>query len=127
MVRYNYNRQLDPPAPFVHVVLARPDGSGAVEWPAQLDTGADRSVIPPEARQSVGLAETGVLRVAGLGGDVQPMPVFLAQVGVRGLRQILVEVITVPGERYVLLGRDLLNLHRILLDGPNLFFEIDER
>lgn len=28
------------------------------------------------------------------------------------------------GELYVLLGRDVLNRHRILLDGPQLAFEI---
>jgi hypothetical protein len=127
MVRYNYNRQVEPPAPFVHVVLTRPDGSGPpVEWPAQLDSGADRTVIPTEVTQMMTLAETGLMRVAGLGGEPQPMPVYLVQLAVRGLRQAHVEVISVPGEAYVLLGRDVLNRHRVLLDGPSLSVTIEE-
>jgi hypothetical protein len=36
----------------------------------------------------------------------------------------LVEVVASPGESWVLLGRDILNAHRALLDGPQLFLEI---
>ena len=28
MTRYNYNRQVTPPAPFVNVTMAQPDGAG---------------------------------------------------------------------------------------------------
>ncbi len=47
MVRYTYNRQVTPPAPFVHVTVRPPiEGPSGVVVPAQLDTGADLSVIP---------------------------------------------------------------------------------
>jgi hypothetical protein len=47
MTRYNYNQQMSPPAPFVHVSIGPPeDASVASELPAQLDCAADRTVIP---------------------------------------------------------------------------------
>jgi hypothetical protein len=39
LIRYRYNELLEPPAPFVHVTLERPDGAIALEnLPGQLDT-----------------------------------------------------------------------------------------
>ena len=47
MIRYNYNRQVNPPAPFVYVSIERPSVDGTtVEMPAQIDSAADISVIP---------------------------------------------------------------------------------
>jgi hypothetical protein len=47
MIRYAYNRQVEPPAPFVHVTLRRPgQDQASEELPAQIDTAADRTVIP---------------------------------------------------------------------------------
>lgn len=46
-VRYSYNRQVTPHAPFVHVVISRPDDASIslADVPAQVDTGADFTVI----------------------------------------------------------------------------------
>ena len=47
MTRYTYNRQIDPPAPFVHVTLRCPETGRSVDNHAALiDTAADRTVIP---------------------------------------------------------------------------------
>lgn len=47
MIRYNDNRQIIPPAPFVHLKIERPASDGAtVEVPAQIDCAADITVIP---------------------------------------------------------------------------------
>jgi hypothetical protein len=47
MVRYAYNQQVTPPAPFVHVTVRPPHkGHAGVIVPAQIDTAADLSVIP---------------------------------------------------------------------------------
>jgi hypothetical protein len=42
MIRYRYNDQHDPPAPFVYVTLGCPTtGNRAANLPAQVDTAAD--------------------------------------------------------------------------------------
>ena len=47
MVRYTYNQQVSPPAPFVHVSVRPPRGGATgITVPAQIDTAADLSVIP---------------------------------------------------------------------------------
>jgi hypothetical protein len=47
VTRYNFNRSVTPPAPFVYVTLLSRNGSGkSSEWPAQIDTGADKTVVP---------------------------------------------------------------------------------
>jgi len=126
MIRYSYNRQVTPPAPFVHVTLRRPDGTGDLsDWPAQLDTGADRSVIPRRVADELGLTQLREVSVARLGGDGMPMPTFLIQATIRQMRPLTVEMLASPGEPYVLLGRDVLNHYRIVLDGPQLAFELD--
>ena len=47
MIRYRYLTQLQPPAPFVHVTLRNPvTGAEEHNVPAQLDTAADRTLLP---------------------------------------------------------------------------------
>ena len=47
VIRYRYNTQLEPPAPFVHLLIRNPaDGTELTNVPAQLDTAADRTVFP---------------------------------------------------------------------------------
>ena len=46
-MRYNFNQQYQPPAPFVHLtVVNSKTGGRAADVPAQIDTGADRTVLP---------------------------------------------------------------------------------
>lgn len=126
MIRYAYNRQVDPPAPFVHVSLRRPgDGPSLDDLPAQIDTAADRTVIPGGLVARLGLVRLDELPVAGFGGQVLLVATYLVELSLRGQPSRLIEVIAHEGEPHVLLGRDVLNHHRLLLDGPGLALEID--
>ena len=72
MIRYRYNQQTDPPAPFVYGTFQNPaDSTELRDVPAQID-----------------------------------------------------KVVASSGEPWVLLGRDILNAHRLFLDGPQLTLEI---
>jgi predicted aspartyl protease len=56
MIRYNYNQQIAPPAPFVHVTIRSPYQETAVlEAPALLDTAADITVIPARVAEELHL------------------------------------------------------------------------
>lgn len=125
MIRYAYNHQVEPPAPFVHVLL-RNLGSGAVRGnvPAQIDTAADRTVIPNDLMAGLGLVPLDELPVMGFGGQVLLVRTYLVEIAVRGLLAVTVEVLAHESEPFVLLGRDILNRHRLLLDGPGLALEI---
>lgn len=125
MTRYRYNQQIVPPAPFVHVTLSCSEsGKELADLPAQLDTAADRTVIPGQLVDLLGLLPLDELRVGGFGGQVFLLPTYRLELRLRNQPPVLAEVFAHAEEPVILLGRDILNQHRILLDGPTLSLEI---
>ena len=125
MIRFSYLSQLQPPAPFVYVTLRNPvTGAEQRDVPAQLDCAADRTLLPESIAQALALQPIGMISIGGVGGTVQSMPSFAVEVSIQALASVTVEVVASPGESWVLLGRDVLNRHRVLLDGPQLALEI---
>lgn len=118
-MRYRYNKQVDPPAPLVHVVVRRADG-GAVSQPipALVDSGADRTVIPLALAEELALPQAGIIELAGLNQTVSTLPIHVVQLSIGDLPAAIVEVLAAAGEQYALLGRDALNRYRFVLDGP---------
>lgn len=124
-MRYRYNQQISPPAPFIHVTLARPDGTVATaELPAQLDTAADISAVPATVIAHLGLVQFDSIQIAAFGGILRTTPSFLVQLTVRACEPVIIKVVGSFEESYILLGRDVLNRYRILLDGPREVLEI---
>ena len=125
MIRYNDNRQINPPAPFVHVTIERPSSEGtSIEVPAQIDSAADITVIPWRVVEELQLVQFGEQSVAGFGGYTLELPTFLIQIGLRGQPLRPVKVLASRDESFALLGRDVLNHHQLVLDGPNLVLEV---
>jgi hypothetical protein len=52
------------------------------------------------------------------------MPSYPVQVAIHDLPAQTLEVVGSAGESWLLLGRDVLNARRLLLDGPQLVLEI---
>ena len=64
MIRYRYNHQLSPPAPFIHVGLQALESADALaELPAQLDSAADITVVPAGLVERLGLVAFGTLEI----------------------------------------------------------------
>lgn len=121
---YRYANDV-PPAPFVLVIVSRPDGAASEpDLPARVDTGADRTVIPADVAARLALDEVGTITLGGFGGSIVTAPVHSVRLVIRDLPAITAEVAAIAGEPHVLLGRDVLNHYRIVLDGPNLRLEI---
>lgn len=124
-IRYAYNRQVTPPAPFVHVAVSPPiEGSSTLIVPAQIDTGADLSVIPGRLVDELHLVPLDLVSAQSFGGQLLTLPTYLVELRIRDLEPVSVKVFARPEEYYALLGRDVLNRLTILLDGPNLVVEI---
>ena len=118
MTRYRYNQRVNPPAPFVHVVLLRPSGDEAIsDLPAQLDTAADLTVIPLRLIEQLGLVPFDAVPVLGFGGILTNVPTFLVRLALRGQDEVALEVLGSAQEPHILLGRDVLNRPRFVLDG----------
>ena len=125
MIRYTYVSQLQPPAPFVQVQLHNPvTGNDLRDVPAQVDTAADQTLIPESVVQNLGLPQLGTATIAGVGGVQQVLPTYPLQLAIHNLPALTIEVLASSGEPWVLLGREILNAYRVLLDGPQLGLEI---
>jgi hypothetical protein len=125
MVRYAYNKQVTPPAPFVHVSIRPPhEGPAGVVVPAQIDPAADLSVIPGRLVEELQLVPLDFVSVLGFGGNSSTLPTFLVELQIRDLGPVTAKVLASHDEPYVLLGRDVLNRFTVVLDGPNLVLEI---
>jgi hypothetical protein len=72
----------------------------------------------------LGLVPLDELAVAGFGGQVLIVATYLLELSLRSQPPQLIEVLAHEGEPHVLLGRDVHNIHRLLLDGPGLALEI---
>jgi len=126
VIRYRYATQLTPPAPFVTVGLRCPTtGHWLDAVPAQVDTAADRTVVPDTAVAALHLVPDGHALFQGFAGELVELPIYLIEIQVHDLPPVLVRAALGRGESFLLLGRDCLNAYRLLLDGPALTLEID--
>ena len=125
MIRYAFLTQLDPPAPFVNAVLRHPlTGTELRNLPAQLDTAADRTILPGSLVRSLDLPQVGVMRLGSFGGATYTLPVYAVLLGLHDLPPRPFKVAAHTEESWILLGRDVLNAYRIVLDGPQRALEI---
>lgn len=124
MIRYRY-AELIPPAPMVHVTLRCPNrGVTTRSVVALIDTGADQTVLPRAMIDAMELVVTGVERVQGFAGQIIELGVYVVELSIHDSAPLRIEALVGEQEKYVLLGRDVLNAHRILLDGPQLALEV---
>jgi len=119
-----YNADLMPPAPFLTVrvsnLLERPE---PIALPALLDTGADLTAIPVSLVAQLGLSPAGELAVEGYDGRSLNLISYDITLHVAHVHLVGLQVVPFS-ESYVLLGRDALNLLRLLLDGPDLSLQV---
>jgi hypothetical protein len=125
VIRYGYVTQLNPPASFISVLLRNPvSGAEQQNVPAQLDRAADRTLLPDALVQALALPQIGTIPIGRVGGTAQTMPSYPVEIAGHNLPALTIEAVASAGETWVLLGRDVLNAHRLLLDGPQLFLEL---
>src|SRR5262245_30839733 len=127
MPRYRYAPHTDPPAPFVYLALKnRVTGAKVEQVPAQLDTGADLTVLPQQVVDALGLRPGEEMKIAGFDGREQAIPTYAVDLAIRGHeRVVVVKAASLSGSAYALLGLDALNSFRVTLDGPALVFDIE--
>jgi hypothetical protein len=109
-------------------VLLNVGVNGTGRWvenlPALADTGADQTVVPERIVTQLGLAQLDQVSVTGFSGRPEIRPTYAIRLVVRDLPPVDVEVLTGWSDTHAILGRDVLNRYKIVLDGPNLRLEI---
>ncbi|MBX9579121.1 MAG: hypothetical protein K2X87_02335 [Gemmataceae bacterium] len=125
MISYPYNVQKQPPAPFVRITLRHPrSGAEVRDIPAQIDSAADQTLVPLAVAQAIALDKIGSVDIAGVGGTKATLPVYDVLLAIQPLPLRIAEVVAHPNEPWALLGRDILNGYRVVMDGPSLILEI---
>ena len=118
----------DPPAPLARVILRNPHNAETIsDVPMLLDSGADVTLIPTTFAVQLGLSVDAEenYELMGFDGSISYAPVVQMEMSVlnktfRG-RFLLID------QEWGVLGRDILNLLTLLLDGPNLTWSEQRR
>src|SRR4051812_29953598 len=112
-----------PPAPVARVVLRHPERAERVEdVPMLIDSGADATLLPRSAATSLGLEGTGErYQLVGFDGTVSEAEAVLARLTF--LRWTFRGRYLLTDADVGVIGRDVLNHLRLLLDGPALHWE----
>lgn len=125
MISERYSTALQPAAPVIPVLLGKPNGPPpAYPVEAQLDTGADRTVIPLAAAHALKLRLIGRRRVIGVSGTVVSLTLYFVTIRIAGVGDYMIDAAASANEPRVLLGRDVLNALYTYLDGPNRTLEL---
>ena len=116
---FPYSPRYHPPMPVAEIALGAPEADftlGAL--PAIVDTGADITLVPRDylIRLGAPVVAGGYLRSPW--GERESVKIYEVNLRLQGHDLRHVEVASQPGGHEVLLGRNVLNLLNLQLDGP---------
>lgn len=126
MIRFRYVDHLQPSAPFLVVSLrceatgVQVDGQAAIVDPA-----ADRTVLPGALVRTLGFVADGKLHFQGFTSAVVELPVYMVELRIHDFPPMSIRVALGEREPFIILGRDVLNAYRILLNGPQQVVDVD--
>jgi predicted aspartyl protease len=118
MNEFPYDTSYDPALPICDVTFSVATTGNKISLPEILDTGADATLVPQDLLQELGSRRTFEMWLRSQWGERRV--VFLHLVDIQ-IGEIILPGIYVVGDdlgNEVILGRDVLNRLRLLLDGP---------
>lgn len=126
-MKFSYTPAYTPPAPIVELWLGAPEATPVVgPLAALLDTGSDGTLIPTRYLRAIpSLTPVDRKRLRSQWGEPRLVRLYLVDVEVAGFRLPDIEVVADTVGDEVVLGRNVLNRLRIILDGPKLIIDIN--
>ena len=119
---FPYDATCEPPAPTAQVTFARvAAGPDATRIQAQMliDTGADISLIPRAVVDAINATPTGrTMEVRSFDGHTSARPVVAALMHLGKYKMTVEFLVHDEGETTGIIGRNILNLLYVVLDGP---------
>jgi len=108
-----------PPMPALQIRLGYPEEALTIgPLTAIVDTGADGTLVPQSLIDELGAPFVDDIRVRSHWGEWRNMQLFTVDVGIGKLRLPAVEVAGDDQGKEIVLGRNILNRLKLLLDGP---------
>jgi predicted aspartyl protease len=127
MMNYQYNHDYFPPAPFVDVVFVTPaEPLYTSVLPAFVDSGADGTIVPIHYLEEIQALPTVEMSIRSQWGEGRSVMLYLVDVRIGNLTLPGIEVVGDEISQEIVLGRDILNRLRILLNGPKDRVEVSE-
>jgi predicted aspartyl protease len=127
-MKHPFNTDYSPPFPVISIALRNSDeGLRTEPMNALLDTGSDGSLVPIGLLQRVLAPPLMETHIRSHWGERRAAQLFLVDLEFDGLR--LPGVFVVGDERgdEIVLGRNVLNKLRLLLDGPSRYTDVLSR
>ncbi len=119
VIEIHYLRSFEPPAPAVNLgIFIGAEKHSSVQVEALVDTGADITAIPTSVAATIPLVPVGRLLVQGITGE-RTLPTFGVHLRL-GTNVIGPVEVILANFDFAVLGRDVLNHFRLILDGPEL-------
>ena len=113
---FKYDPAFDPPAPIVAVAVSDPDTGKMTPCSALIDTGASISVVPASLARDLDLRPHSRVKARAVGNQVIDLSTYLVRLIVAG--QVIADLEVAAYDRQtMLLGRDILQLFILTLDG----------
>ena len=122
-MRRRFSHAFEPPAPVVPVRLGAPGGPQSAALDGKIDTGTDLCSIPERLVVELDLPPIRSVRAIGVTGSARDVVVYRVDVEVDGLVFPRVETLAVD-RTYALLGRNLLRMLIVRLDGPREWLDL---
>ena len=117
-MRYRYNTEYDPPAPFVDVnFITAKSGRRVGPLSAFIDSGADGTIVPVRYLEQIKAPKTDRAFIRSQWGDRYVVTMYQVDVQIDVLTLRGIEVVGDAISDEIILGRDVLNKLRVLLDG----------
>jgi len=118
-MKYPYDPSYQPPFPAARVVFHNSEeGLRTAAQDALLDTGSDGSLIPIAYLRQILASPLTDTRIRSHWGEWRSAQLFVVDVELDGLRLPGVFVVGDEQGNEIVLGRNVLNKLRLLLDGP---------
>ncbi len=127
-MKHPFDTRYRPPFPVLPVILrnSEEDLSTLTEH-ALLDTGADGSLVPIAYLRQILAPAYSETRLRSHWGEWRPVQLFLVDLELGGYKLADVSVVGDEQGEEIVLGRNVLNKLRLLLDGPARLTEILSR
>jgi predicted aspartyl protease len=115
---FDYSTEYDPPGPIVEFQVSKagqqtPD----VTLSALVDSGADATMLPITALQSIGARYVETRQMRGIVGLAYPVDLYLVSIRIGVHPMPAVRVIAGVAESEAIIGRDVLNHLVVTLNG----------
>lgn len=117
MQLFDYNHSYDPPAPFVKIVIDGRTGKTTEAIWAFVDSGADTTIVPRSLLTKLKARPRQQATIRSHWGEGRVVGLYLVDIRIGDIEVFAVEVVGDPKSEEIILGRNLLNQLKVVLDG----------